>query len=171
MYYNTFWSILFYQDGRRKPWCVFSLIAVLFYQSSYTIFLLDKDKGDRTTLPEFLDRYKITEELQLEFGSWDNKDLIQAFNDAKEEKERPPMRVVNISVSKTVLGRVENITSSVCSHRFFEHIFLLLPSARILIVNLGLRLPSFTVVATPLTHIFLVHLHQMVPRHGWRMLK
>jgi len=146
-------------------------MTVLLYQSSYSIFLLDKDKGDRTTLQEFLERYKFTKELQLEFGSWDNQELIRTFNDAKEEKESPPMRVVNISVSKTVLGRVENITSSVCSHRFFEHIFLPLLSAGILIVNLGLRLPSFTVVATPLTHIFLVHLHQMVPRHGWRMPK
>jgi len=74
------------------------------------------------TLQEFLQRYQSTEKLQDEFSSRDNKELIQTFNDAKQEKESPPMRVVNVSVSKAVLGKVENITESVCLYHFLEHI-------------------------------------------------
>lgn len=88
---------------------------------SYIILLLGKEKGERTTLQGFLDRYHDSDPLQTEYELCDKEELVSDFDKAKEANDSTPTRVSNAFVSKKVYAKVRNITAGVSSYYFLEH--------------------------------------------------
>jgi hypothetical protein len=90
------------------------------------------------TLQGFMDKYRDPDDRVLydEYTLCDKDKLVNNFKKAKEAKENaPPTRVNNISVSKRVYAKVENITASVCSYHFLNvflthHVLSLVPGTQ-----------------------------------------
>jgi len=97
-----------------------SFLTAPLLQCAYIIVLLDKKPGDKTTLKEFLQLYRITEELKTEYKNCNKEVLLKEFHNLRQMKESVPMKVVNISVSKSVSRKLDYITSNVCSFYFLD---------------------------------------------------
>jgi len=115
-------SVLKRWEKRTSVW-IFP-ITILFVSRllhSYIIFL-DKEKGHRMTLQDFLDKYHDDKNLKAEYEQCNKGTLIDDFKVAKQAKASIPMRVSNISITKAVYAKVGNITASVRSYYLLEHI-------------------------------------------------
>lgn len=95
----------------------FFLISIPLLQPSYNILPLDKEKGYRMTLQEFLESYQNDESLRKEYRDCDKPTLVKEHQ-TKKVKECVPTRIPNISISREVYLRLERITASVRSYGF-----------------------------------------------------
>jgi len=95
-------------------------------QCAYIIVLLDKKPGEKTTLKQFLQLYRVTEELKTEYKNCNKEALLKEFHNLRQTKESVPMKVVNISVSKAVSGKMDHITTDVCLFYFLDKYLTLL---------------------------------------------
>jgi len=113
----------------------FFLVPVLLIHGPYILLLLDKDVGDKTTLPEFLKDYSKNEKLKNEYKKCNKEELLTNFHDAKEADESVPKRLSNVAVSKGVRMKMERITTFVCPHSFSPRIShpVLVPGPQLLI--------------------------------------
>lgn len=100
-------------------------LPLCFRQCSYIILLLDKHKGDRTTLQDLLQRYRLENSdddgpkmLHDEYNNCDKEAVIDDFKvrKAQEAEENAVTKVKNISISKKVYAKLGNITASVRSY-------------------------------------------------------
>ena len=90
--------------------------------SSTRLHILEKEKGERMRLQEFMDKYRDPNDRALynEYVLSNKVELVDDFKKVKKAKERAPMRVKNISISRRVYLGVENITASVCAYYFLN---------------------------------------------------
>ncbi len=81
------------------------------------MLFLGIDRGQMTTLPNFLKAH--SSELRTEFSmlSYQEKDSLVADHlEAKDEKENVPTRLSNVAISKAVDAKMQCITTMVCSY-------------------------------------------------------
>jgi len=113
----------------------FFLVPVLLIYGPYILLLLDKDVGNKTTLPEFLKDYSKDKKLKKEYEKCNKGDLLTDFHNAKEADESVPKRLSNVAVSQGVRMKMECITTFVCLHSFSQRISqpVLVPGPQLLI--------------------------------------
>ena len=113
----------------------FFLVPVLLIHGPYILLLLDKDVGDKTTLPEILKEYSNDKVLKKEYEKCDKEELLTDFHNAKEADESVPKRLSNVAISKAVRMKMECITTFVCPRSFSQRIShpVLVPGPQLLI--------------------------------------
>ena len=135
----------------------------------YIIHLSDKVSGSKKTLKEFLKEYAKDTVLKAEYKKSDKEELLKDF---KRKKECVPAKVTNVSISKSVMLKMQRVTTLVCLYCFLDKTNFLPPlSAGISTTRTGPKLHSFFVVAIFPRLFPLVRLRQRVPRDGWKMQK